>query len=79
MSYTSAQFRAGAPRFIMAALGPFFLEALDVMNSYAPSGRPLSCSTTPTADASARRRGGMRACGGPFREALAACVSNAGY
>lgn len=32
MAYTYAQFKAGAPRFIMAALGPIFLEALDVMS-----------------------------------------------
>jgi hypothetical protein len=31
---TYQDFKAGAPRRIMAALGPIFLEALDVMNTY---------------------------------------------
>jgi hypothetical protein len=35
MAYTYAQFRAGPPRRIMAALGPIFLEALEVMSTYA--------------------------------------------
>jgi hypothetical protein len=31
---TYQEFKAGAPRRIMAALGPIFIEALDVMNTY---------------------------------------------
>jgi len=31
---TYQEFKAGAPRFIMTALGPIFLEALDVAVSY---------------------------------------------
>jgi hypothetical protein len=38
VTYTYEQFKAGAPRRIMAALGPIFLEALDIMRTY-PSFR----------------------------------------
>lgn len=41
MAYTYEQFKAGAPRQIMAALGPTFLEALDVMNSYSSFRRGI--------------------------------------
>jgi hypothetical protein len=41
MTYTYA-FKAGAPRSILAALGPIFLEALDVMSTYASQTRPLT-------------------------------------
>jgi len=41
MTYTYA-FKAGAPRSIPAALGPIFLEALDVMSTYASQTRPLT-------------------------------------
>ncbi|WP_050631744.1 hypothetical protein [Bradyrhizobium viridifuturi] len=34
MAYTYADFKDGAPHFIMAALGPAFLEALEAANTY---------------------------------------------
>jgi hypothetical protein len=116
MAYTYAQFKAGAPRQIMAGLGPIFLEALDVMNTYASfrkaiialndadrgcfvkaarryarvcspgecellKGILLLADFAHVADeiAAGEAYGDMTRCGGPFREALAACVINAGY
>jgi hypothetical protein len=116
MAYTYAQFKAGAPRHIMAALDPIFLEALDVMNTYAsfrkgiitlndmdrgcfvkaarryarvcsPGERELLKGILLLTDfaqvadeiAAGEAYGNMTRCGGAFREALAACVVNAGW
>jgi hypothetical protein len=113
---TYAEFKAGAPRFIMAALGPIFLEALDVAATYSsfrkylimlndtdrgcfvkaarryarvcsPGERELLKGILLLADfahvadeiADGEAFGNMARCGGPFREALAACVINAGW
>jgi hypothetical protein len=115
MAYTYAEFKDGAPHFIMAALGPVFLEALKAANSYAsfrkaiialndanrgcfkaarryahvcsPGERELLKGILLLTDfahvadeiADGEAYGNMTRCGGPFREALAACVVNAGW
>lgn len=116
MAYTYADFKDGPPHFIMKALGPVFLEALDTMNTYAsfrkaiiaindadrgcfvkaarryaavcsPGERELLKGILLLTDfahvadeiAAGEAYGNMTRCGGPFREALAACVVNAGW
>lgn len=116
MAYTYAQFKAGAPRFIMAALGLLFLETLDVMSTYdgfrkgiialneidrgcfvkaarryarvcSPGERELLKGILLLTDfahvadeiSDGEAYGNMTRCGGDFREALAACVVNAGW
>jgi hypothetical protein len=113
---TYERFKDGAPRRIMAALGPIFLEALDRMPNYpafrkaivmlndadrgcfvkaarryvrvcSPGERELLKGILLLTDfahaadeiAAGEAYGNMTRCGGPFREALAACVANAGW
>jgi hypothetical protein len=116
MAYTYAQFKAGAPRRIMAALGPAFIKALESSVSYMdfreaivrlhdeePGSLPKAARRYATVCSPGEREllkgillltdfahvadeiadgeayGNMTRCGGPFREALAACVINAGW
>jgi hypothetical protein len=110
------EFKAGPPRQVMAALGPIFIEALEVMPTYAafrkgiimlndmdrgcfvkaarryarvcsPGERELLKGILLLTDfahvadeiAAGEAYGNMTRCGGPFRDALAACVVNAGW
>lgn len=113
---TFEKFKAGPPRRIMAALGPIFMEALDIVNSYSsfreaivmlndedrgsfvraarryagvcsPGERELLKGILLLTDfahvsdeiAAGKAYGNMTRCGGDFRDAFAACISNAGY
>jgi hypothetical protein len=116
MAYTYERFKTGAPRRIMAALGPAFLEALEVGSTYnsfrkgiimlndmdrgcfvkaarryarvcSPGERELLKGILLLTDfahvadeiSAGEAYGNMTRCGGDFRDALAACILNAGW